>query len=118
MPRRRSRANQFSRSQIAGSIRGPYRDGAIVVSKQDVAAAIGIEIAKAFDMPIRRHATQRLRGSKLARAVELPYRNDTGVGAKKNIAAAITVEVAVETAIDGVIDVCHKDRDGLRIGQA
>src|SRR4051794_30549888 len=92
LPTRRRAAERLCRENL-GSIHQPFENCAGVITPEDIAAAITIEMAGARLMPLRARIAERLGRSKLPSRIGLPERHRSVVIDEQDVAAAITVEV-------------------------
>src|SRR4051812_16555142 len=88
------RVAESLRREDLGSVHQPFHDRAGVVTPEDVAAAITIEIAGARLMPLRAGIAERLGRSKLPRRIGLPERHGTVVIDEQDVAPAIAIEIS------------------------
>src|SRR3954462_12386635 len=76
----------------------PDRVHAAIAAPQNVAAASGIKVANAGDLPFRSHLAQCMAADDLT-AAQVPDRVHAAVAAPQNVAAAIAIEVAIEVNV-------------------
>jgi hypothetical protein len=78
---------------LTGSVRLPSGDRAIDIVKENVTAAIAIEVAEALDAPNGSGGAEQLSRSKLSGSICLPFRNPATRLAPDDVAAAVPDEI-------------------------
>jgi hypothetical protein len=92
----RGASNHGRRRRDGRTVHQPFHQRAIGVPKNDIGAAVAIEIASAFDMILRSGVCDRRGGAKkLSRTIQQPNREIAIIVAEQDVITAVAVEIAV-----------------------